>query len=99
MADEKGIWAKEEFDPKRSPDNVKGDYRSLKQTYDSMAADMEILTDRLKTLESALHMAFEDCKAFINQCDRDGIGMQTVTDHRKRTEKFLKTLSSIVGGK
>jgi hypothetical protein len=42
-----------------------------------------------------LNQAIADSKAFINQCDRDGIGMQTVTDHRKRVEKFFNRLKAI----
>lgn len=46
--------------------------------------------DRAATAEALVQHAFEINKDFINQCDRDGIGMQTVTDHRKRVEKWLK---------
>lgn len=42
-----------------------------------------------------LVQAITDCKAYINQCDREGIGMQTVTDHRKRVEKFLARCAAI----
>ena len=42
-----------------------------------------------------LEKAHGDMKAFVNQCNREGIGMQTVTDHRKRVDKFLIELNKL----
>lgn len=39
-----------------------------------------------------LEQASQDAKAFIHQCDTEGVGMKTVTDHRKRLEKFKAAL-------
>lgn len=56
--------------------------------------------DLLKLYNDAIHcvkQAKEDSLAFINQCDREGLGMQTITDHRKRIEKFLKQIGEVNG--
>ena len=51
--------------------------------------------DSHKTALSLLNQAIADCKDFINQVDREGLGMKTITDHRKRVEKFLKSVEQI----
>lgn len=39
-----------------------------------------------------LGLAQGDMNAFISQVDKEGLGMKTVTDHRKRVEKWLAQL-------
>ena len=45
-----------------------------------------------------LHQATAAMRAFIHQVDREGLGMQTVTDHRVRVDKFLETLKQLGRG-
>lgn len=48
-----------------------------------------------KELLDLVKQAEADGRAFINQVDREGLGMKTVTDHRKRVERFLAELAKL----
>ena len=43
--------------------------------------------------QELLELAVKQCYEFINQVDREGLGMKTITDHRKRVELFLKQVA------
>ena len=59
------------------------------------SGDYDTLQKEHLEVVEALGIAIADAKAFINQVDREGVGMKSVTDHRKRVEKFFKHLEKI----
>jgi len=64
-------------------------------TFDDWKAVNEALKAALAVQVSIVKQAVEDAKAFIWQIDHEGVGMQTVCDHRVRVDKFLKRLKSM----
>jgi len=58
--------------------------------FEVLKADLAAANAKAERLVKFINIAIADSEAFINQCDREGLGMKTITDHRKRIEKFLK---------
>ena len=53
------------------------------------------LQNKHAELETLFAQILKDTQAFIRQCDREGVGMQTVCDHRVRVEKFFNILQKL----
>lgn len=75
--------------PTHQPPQMKG----LKEKFDSLEEELKRLRAAVATNKTLLVLAVTASKAFIDQCDREGLGMQTVTDHRKRIDKFFEAVS------
>lgn len=74
------------FDPQASAEA----YAALQSEHHALIEQHQALQIKLGGLGKMFVQAIADNRAFINQCDREGLGMQTVTDHRKRIEKLFK---------
>ena len=77
------------------------DFQKLLTEHEKLKTDHFKTTQELvAAMETKGHLlqmvkqAKSDMDAFINQCDREGLGMATVTDHRKRIEKFFQIYNS-----
>jgi hypothetical protein len=80
----------------RASDSVPvAEHAELQAKHDALQAEHAELTQQHAVLVDAVRHAGADSKAFITQCDREGVGMQTVIDHRGRVEKFLAKLVKI----
>lgn len=71
------------------------DLAAVLKAHEELKAAHSVLADAHATLDDLVSQAHQDSKSFVNQCDREGIGMATVTDHRKRVEKFLARLAKL----
>lgn len=63
----------------------------------AVVAELQAVKEAHATLDALVKQATLDSKAFIQQVDTEGLGMATVTDHRKRVDKFLAIVSKIRG--
>lgn len=72
-------------------------YANLHRENSALSEELAQVREGYKTLDALLTQAVLDAKAFIQQVDREGLGMATVTDHRKRVEKFLSTVGTVRG--
>ena len=59
------------------------------------ALELAETKSELATVNALFAQLIKDTQAFISQCDREGVGMQTVCDHRVRVEKFFNTLKKL----
>ena len=74
---------------------VTADHQNLVDQFEKLKEDHDEEKRAHSETADLLNEAIRDNAAFIHQLDRQGLGMQTVCDHRVRVDKFTEKLKKL----